>query len=50
MPIQEIVFVGFVINSVFMTIRLTPEKAEDIVKMYKSNLNWGIAILEIWLN
>ena len=31
-PTQEIVFVGFIINSVSMTIRLTPEKAEDIVK------------------
>ena len=30
----KIVFVGFIINSVSMTIRLTPEKAEDIVKMF----------------
>lgn len=31
-PTQEIIFVGFLINSVTMTVRLTPEKANDIVK------------------
>ena len=31
-PTQEIIFVGFIVNSVSMTIRLRPEKAEDIVK------------------
>ena len=32
-PTQEIVFVGFVLNSKSMTVRLTPKKADDIVKM-----------------
>ena len=30
-PTQEIVFVGFIINSVTMTVKLTPEKVQDIV-------------------
>ena len=30
-PTQEIVFVGFLINSVTMTVRLTPEKVNDII-------------------
>ena len=30
-PTQEIVFVGFLINSVKVTVRLTPEKVNDII-------------------
>ena len=30
-PTQEIVFVGFLINSVTMMVRLTPEKVNDII-------------------
>ena len=32
-PSQEIIFLGFVINSCYMTIRPTPEKCENIVKL-----------------
>ena len=38
-PNQEITFVGFILNSVSMTVRLTPEKANDIVAECSRLLN-----------
>lgn len=38
-PTQEITFVGFLINSVTMTVKLTPEKISDIIRECKRLLN-----------
>ena len=38
-PVQEITFLGFVINSVSMTVRLTDEKCESLKALCKSMLN-----------
>ena len=32
-PTQEIVFLGFVVNSLTMTVRLTPERADNLVQL-----------------
>ena len=38
-PTQQLVFLGFILDSLLMLVRLTPEKATKVKNMFETNFN-----------